>query len=248
MRAIVGIICAAALAGCATTGSGTGANAGRTGQYADWLGLSTQAQKVLKPGEQLPDRSPNDAVLIFMAQQTKDEVARERAVQEATARALIMNSDTHCEVYMSDFLLKARSTTAVMSVAGLALSGAAGVTTPVRSANILSALSTFANGSQDRLNKAILSDRAPELLYKAVMAERSRERARLLALLVSKDLGAKAPGVVLAQIADYHARCGPTVGINSLTDSVLGAANSADADGTAAATAFVNGALKKPGS
>lgn len=201
--------------------------------------LSPQAKTVLmNAAGGIPDNAPNDALVIYLAQRMPENV-RQQAVADATVRALIMNSDAICEQYMANFILKSRTTTSILGVSSIAFSGAAGVTTPVRSANLLSALSSFTSGTQDKLNKAVMADKAPELLYKAVMAERSRERSRLLALLENTTLGDSAPGVVMAQLADYHGRCGPTVGINSLTDSVEGAANQAAERGADQADTFV---------
>ena len=238
MRAITMVIGALALAGCATTDSGLSRS---TGSYASKLALSRDAKAVLMDAAAgLTDSAPNDAVLIYLAQRSPEDV-RQQAVARATARALMMNSDSLCEQYMADFILKSRTTTSILGVSSIALSGAAGVTTPVRSANLLAALSAFTSSAQDKLSKTVLGEKTPELLYKAVMAERSQERSRLLALLQSGALGESSPGVVLAQLADYHGRCGPTVGINSLTNSVQGAADRAAKNGTDQADAFVNG-------
>ncbi len=236
MKAISTLICSSILGACATTGTAISRS---EGEYANRLVLSEEAKSVLRSqGAVLPERAPLDAVVIYLAKSVPGETSR-KEVNKATARALIMTSDAACEQYMASFLFKARTTTSVLGVSSLALSTAAGVTTPVESANLLSALSAFTIGAQDRLTKTIVADKAPELLYKSVMAVRAQERARLLTLLESRDLGDAAPDVVMAQLAEYHGRCGPTVGINGLTDSVQVTADRADKTGADQANEFV---------
>jgi hypothetical protein len=239
MRTVIGIFGALALTGCTTTGMSMSG-----GEYAARLALSKQAQTVLSSAPaSLPADSPSDALFIYLAQRNPDEPLRRRAVANATARALMLNSDLACEQYMRDVIKRIRTTKSVLGVSSLALSGAAGVTTPVRSANLLSALSAFSSSADAKLSTTVLADKAPELLYKAVMAQRSEERSRLLTLLVNADLGEAAPGVVMAQLAEYHSRCGPTVGINGLEASVENKTEQAPEKGAERATSFVRGAM-----
>lgn len=241
MRVIIGILGALAVAGCTTTDISRS-----RGGYAGKLALSNEAQTVLNSATaDLPPESPSDALLIYLAQRTPDATLRRRAVADAAARALILNSDLICERYMAAVIKRVRTTKSVLGVSGLALSGAAGVTTPVRSANLLSALSAFSSSADAKLTTTVLADKAPELLYKAVMAQRTQERSRLLTLLVNAELGESAPGVVMAQLADYHNRCGPTVGINGLEDSVQNEADRAPGKGAEKATNFVRDAMVK---
>lgn len=237
MYKIIAILLVLTLPACATTNHLSRSS----GKYADALALSSQAQEILGLEHPvLPTASPNDALIIYLAKM-RPASERDVAVAKATAMALLMNSDALCERYMADFMLKSRTTTSVLKVTSLGLSTAAGITEPVSSANTLAALSAFASGSEEKLTSTVMANNSPELLYRAVMAERTRERTRLLTLLADDSLGMTAPTVVLAQVADYHARCGPTIGINSLSASVQQATNAAPEKGAQDAATFVKG-------
>jgi len=231
------IVLALALQGCATTKSEISRS---SGGYSSSLKLSQQAQDVINsaPNLKLPDNSPSDAVLIYLALRKS---ASKVELDRATALALIHNSDMICEHYMADFMLKSRTTSSTLQITSLGFSSLASVTEPAKSANILAGLSAFATGAEEKLKKTVQADKAPELLYKAVMAERSRERNRLLTLLQSEALGDSAPAMVIGQIADYHSRCGPTVGINALGNAVDSTSQAAPAEGKDAAEKFVQG-------
>jgi hypothetical protein len=246
MRILYLVLAASLASGCGTL-SGVQEASRSSGDYSSLLKLSNQALAVL--GQTTPstlaDNSPNDAVLIYLAKQEKDENKRNEAVSNAVISAYILNSDRLCEQYMANFLLKSRSLTAGLRIASLGLSTAAGVSTPVRSANVLSSLSAFASGSEEKLNESVLSRRSPELLYKSVMAVRSRERSRLLAIQASDIPSASKSAILLSQIADYHNQCGLTVGINQLEAAVQTSAVNAAQDGTTAASDFVTQATTR---
>jgi hypothetical protein len=212
----------------------------RTGDYARALKLSPAALKVLSStaSEALPENAPNDAVLIYLAKRSP-EANRENSIASATAKALIMNSDLLCERYMADFILKSRVTSNGLRLGSLSLTTAAGVTTPVRSANLLSGIATFLSGSEEKLTQSVLGSKTPELLYRTVMSIRTRERTRLLTLLRSDVLAGESPSIVLGQIADYHNQCGPTVGINGLEQAVQDTANQAATTGQTRAASFI---------
>lgn len=221
----------------------------RTGDYANALRLSNEAISVLSAAASapLPDNAPNDAVMIYLAKQQPENV-RQKAIATATATALIMTSDRICEIYMADFLLKSRSVSGGLRLGSLAFSTAAGVSTPVRSANVLSAISSLMSGSEEKLTETVLGKKAPELIYRSVMSIRTRERTRLLILLGSADLNESASGIVLSQISDYHNQCGPTVGINGFEQAVQASANTAATEGKTDAEAFVRQTLDSTGS
>jgi len=241
MRVIVGLVGALAVAGCAT--SDLSRSRGKFGQA---LALSDQARAVLQsPNESLPPNAPIDAVMIYQAQRASasDDAAREKAVAEATARALIMKSDLLCDQYMASMLKQARTAKSTLSLSGLALSTAGGVATPASSANLLSSLSSFAKGADAGVSAIFFADQTPEVVYKAMMVRRTEVRTRLLKLL---ELDGGAPHVVLGSLGEYHTLCNPTVGINSLEDAVKEQAEKAVEKGADQAAAFVGNKAVTP--
>ena len=214
----------------------------RPNDYVTALTLSPEAQQMLNGSPEsltLPTNAPNDAVLIFLAKKS-EATNRDIRIARATAMSMIMRSDEICEAYMASFLTKTQFTRGGLRVASLAFSTAAGVTTPVRDANRLSALASLLSGSEEKLYETVLGKRAPELLYRSVMAIRTRERTKLLKILNDEEFKDIGPAMVIGQITDYHSQCGPITGLNGIDQSVQDAADTAIDKGTKAARDFLN--------
>lgn len=218
-----------------------------TDRYETALGLSASAKIVLNNLDhpQLGNDPSGDAILLYTTAINSTNADRSQRIEKATAYALIMNSDALCEKYMVDFLKDSKSTVSMLQITSLGFSTSASLLKPASSANLLSGLSSFTSGTEEKLKKTVLGDREPELLYRAVMAERSRERTRLLTLLGSNISEGNTAGVVMSQINDYHAKCGMNFGIISLSTSVDAAAEKAAQDGRNQAQDFLKGLTQK---
>ena len=145
---------------------------------------------------------------------------------QATFLTLVSTSDKACEKYMSGMITASNSVTSSLNITGLALSSAASLTSPTRSANLLSGLSTFAGGTEKQLSDTVLGGKAPPLLYRAVMALRKKERSKIATLVGQNQFALAA-----VELEPYHAQCGPTIGINALDESVENSSQNALEDG-----------------
>lgn len=141
--------------------------------------------------------------------------------------ALISRSDEACEKYMADAIVQANGSSSVLNVSSLALTGLAGTLKPLNTAQALAAGATFATGTETYLSTKVLGGNAPALIYKSVMAERTRERSRMTQLM---GLGAD-PLMIAADVQNYHNMCGVTVGINALNTAVTEAEAGAESAG-----------------
>ena len=157
---------------------------------------------------------------------TKATLSGDQLIQSATVLALLSTSDVACEEYMAGMITASNTVISGLGIANLALSGAASLTSPTRSANLLSGLATFAGGTEKELSDTALGGKSPALLYKSVMALRKKERAKILALLTTAPFA-----LSTSDLTSYHGKCGPTVGINALEQAVDKASNDAGQDG-----------------
>lgn len=141
--------------------------------------------------------------------------------------ALISRSDEACEKYMADAIVQANGSSSILTVGSLALTGLAGTLKPINTSQALAAGATFATGTETYLSTKVLGGNAPALIYKSVMAERTRERSRMTQLM---GLGAD-PLMVAVDVQNYHNMCGVTVGINALNTAVTEAEAGAESAG-----------------
>jgi len=93
---------------------------------------------------------------------------------------------------------------------------------------LLSGVAGFATGTEKQLASTVLGGKSPALIYKAVSASRRKERSRIVTLYSASGFH-----IAAAELADYHALCGPTVGVNALEDAVNKAAIDAPKEGVA---------------
>jgi tetrahydromethanopterin S-methyltransferase subunit D len=148
------------------------------------------------------------------------------AAERAVLLALINASDTSCERYMAGMITSSNTLKSVLGVSSLGLSSAASLSAPTRSANILSGVAGFATGTDQQLSNTLLGGKSTALIYKAVSAARKKERSRIMGIYESGNFA-----LASAELADYHALCGPTVGVNALEEAVEKANSDAAADG-----------------
>lgn len=195
-------------------------------QYANKFGLSSDTLASLKLSNSDAGFVPGDTVLALAAGQS------DSGKRAATIIAMISASDAACEDYMAGVVASSNSIISTLGITTLGLTSAAAVTSPTRSANLLSGIASFTGGSEKELSDTVLAGNSPQLIYKAVKAVRKKERSRLINLLSQNDIGFALAAV---DMADYHAQCGPTIGVNALEEAVSIADQNAIADGVEAA-------------
>jgi len=141
------------------------------------------------------------------------------ATQRSAMTALLNASDAKCKVVMVDVLNIGKSTQSVLGISALGLSTAGGLSSPTRSANILSGLASFVIGTEDELKDTILGGNDPNLIYDAVWTGRAILRSKIMTLL-NEELGTETDGVVatraFSEIEAYDNACGVTDGENTL--------------------------------
>lgn len=208
----IGFMSVVLLSGCASSRK-YGAGLSLSFASADELGMEIEEIKSKEYIDKiyLKNRKiPADYAISYAIKENTPEMAL------AVGSALINNSDAACEAYMANSIAQSNWVTSSLSVSNIALSTAASVATPARSANLLGGLSSLADGTETRLTERVLDGAAPHLIYRSVMSARERERTALTLLLVNPRTAQSA----LNQLASYHSLCGVTVGINELNSAV----------------------------
>lgn len=232
------------LQGCMTTNYKAHiAGTNKKENYQSSLGLSPSAQKLLKVSASsmaLEDKSPGDALIIYAVRK-----ANANATNRSIALALIYNSDMLCELYMVDVIKISNTTSAGLKLSNQIFSAAAGVTTPVRSANLLGGLATLSAGTEQNLKKELLGDKAPDIIYKAVWTERLKKRTEMLTMLADENSGEAGAASVISEIQSYHTLCGTTVGLGSISASVDAAQKVAKQEGDNIAKAALTKIMKE---
>ena len=96
------------------------------------------------------------------------------------------------------------------------------MTTPVRSANLLSGISTAAQGIEDELANSILGGQDGDILLQAVRKGRKRQREALSAILLGSSSPSIAPNFnqFLIEFSTYHDSCGISYGRQVLRGAV----------------------------
>jgi hypothetical protein len=149
------------------------------------------------------------------------------ALSRATYSALLDKSDKDCEKYMTEVIIYAQKVDSGLTLGSLFLSGAATLITPLRNSHIAAGGATYLSGSKDALSQIVLGGNTTSVLYRAVMAGRSKEKARLLALMADNAR----LNDVQASLSAYHGMCGPVYGINQIDAAVTEAKNTAEKKG-----------------
>lgn len=163
---------------------------------------------------------------------TKDFEARFKAETSATTESerdvlrremvatLLAVSDVRCENYLVGVGVYANGARASFDLAGLALSTAGGVATPEESANLLSALATFAGGARDSLSQTVFAGRDYPVLYAAIRNGRRAQRDRYLDAAHDGDFDTWGHGSITALMTSYDVDCGINYGLQLISDAV----------------------------
>lgn len=153
--------------------------------------------------------------------ETAAATARQRAdLRREMVATLLAVSDVRCENYLVGVGVYANSTRASFDVASLALSTAGGVATPERSANLLSALSTFAGGARDSLANTVFAGRDYPVLYAAIRNGRRTQRDRYLDVAHDGGFDTWGRASITTLMTSYDVDCGINYGLQLISDAV----------------------------
>ena len=133
---------------------------------------------------------------------------------------LLAVSDVRCENYLVGVGVYANGTRAGFDITSLALSTAGGVATPEESANLLSALSTFAGGARDSLANTVFAGRDYPVLYAAIRNGRRAQRDRYLDAAHDGDFDTWSHSSITALMTSYDVDCGINYGLQLISDAV----------------------------
>lgn len=138
---------------------------------------------------------------------------------------LVKSSDEACYKYLTEISTTEKTLRSGLGVSALLLSAASSVTTPVRSANLLSGISTATQGVEDELSNSILGGQDGDLLVQAVRKGRKSQRAAMADLLEGKQVNGKVVvkanfNRFLMEFPTYHDSCGISFARQVLRDAV----------------------------
>jgi len=139
--------------------------------------------------------------------------------QKALGALMIKASDDVCYAYLTDISTYEKGTKSVLGSAAILLSGAAGLATPVRSANLLSGISAATQGIEEELGSTILGGLEADILVQAVRKGRGRQRKALSDILNSNKADAGF-NMFIAEFSTYHDSCGISYGRDVIRDAL----------------------------
>ena len=139
--------------------------------------------------------------------------------QKILGALMIKASDDACYEYLTEISTVEKSAKSVLGSASILLSGAAGLATPVRSANLLSGISAATQGIEEELGSTILGGLDADILVQAVRKGRGRQRKALTNIINSKDENAGF-NMFIAEFSTYHDSCGISYGRDVLRDAL----------------------------
>ncbi|WP_371397320.1 hypothetical protein [Fretibacter rubidus] len=131
---------------------------------------------------------------------------------------ILSASDAMCYEYLNKLTQTEGTVKTILGTTALALSGAASITTPVDSANILAALSSLAQGTEDELSGTVLGGISGYTLVEAVKKGRKQTRNELMAIWTGgsdADASIKQEiryGQFMSRVRNYHDDCGIAYG------------------------------------
>lgn len=132
---------------------------------------------------------------------------------------MIKASDDACYKYLTEISTVEKGTKSVLGTVSILLSGAAGLSTPVRSANLLSGISAATQGIEEELGSTILGGLEADILVQAVRKGRARQRKALSDILLSNEPSAGF-NMFITEFSTYHDSCGISYGRDVLRNAV----------------------------
>jgi hypothetical protein len=138
------------------------------------------------------------------------------ALRHEFAYTLIAQSDADCEDYLVGISVVQGRVGGSLSVTSLLLSTIATITTPLRSAHLLSAGSTALSGSEKALKDTVFGGNEYRLLYTAVKSGREERRRQLFADIEGGAYDTWSAESIAAHLTPYHLNCGINFGLERL--------------------------------
>ena len=139
--------------------------------------------------------------------------------QKTLGALMIKASDDACYEYLTEISTYEKGTKSILGSTAILLSGAAGLATPVRSANLLSGLSAATQGIEEELGSTILGGLEADILVQAVRKGRGRQRTALTEILNSDEKNAGF-NMFITEFSTYHDSCGISYGRDVIRDSL----------------------------
>lgn len=139
--------------------------------------------------------------------------------QKTLGALMIKASDDACYKYLTEISTVEKGTKSVLGTVSILLSGAAGLSTPVRSANLLSGISAATQGIEEELGSTILGGLEADILVQAVRKGRARQRKALSDILLSNEPSAGF-NMFITEFSTYHDSCGISYGRDVLRNAV----------------------------
>lgn len=185
--AVIGLM----LTGCATVSSDS-SSLYMSGETARQIDLVAYLECITTDGAICLRSSPRGAEL------GKDWPSRERAIRrlevnlsaeqasferDRLVRVLISNSDYNCNLFLNRIRSSRTTITGGLRLTGVLTAAAAALTTPVRSANVLSGVSAATQDTSTVFQTSIFSALGAEVVYTTILDVRSRKLADVTAHL-----------------------------------------------------------------
>jgi len=139
--------------------------------------------------------------------------------QKTLGALMIKASDDACYKYLTEISTVEKGTKSILGTVSILLSGAAGLSTPVRSANLLSGISAATQGIEEELGSTILGGLEADILVQAVRKGRARQRKALSDILLSNEPSAGF-NMFITEFSTYHDSCGISYGRDVLRNAV----------------------------
>ncbi|MEH6676076.1 hypothetical protein [Phenylobacterium sp.] len=212
MKSVLAIVACLSLAACAT-------------QPSKWTDTYELGKAANGPPLTKEDAGPAWA----RAEGTGDGATKARY---EVLEILIRKSDILCENYLVGLSIQRNSISSGLDIAGLAFSTAGSLTTPARSANLLSGISTAFQGSRQKLTDNIFGGREYPLLYAAVKEGRRQQRKELMTRIERRDFDEWDPESILTLVQAYNIDCGINYGLHRINTSLVDPDGQDDRDTT----------------
>jgi hypothetical protein len=152
------------------------------------------------------------------------------ALRRELASSLIAQSDRLCEDYLTGVSVVRNGYATGLGVGALSFSAAGGVTTPVRSANLLSAIASLLTGANTNVSSTLFGGREYPLIYAAVKTGRRAQRDRIITEIEKSNGDYSTWGYhsILALVEGYHSDCGVNYGLQRMNALANGATDPSD--------------------
>lgn len=144
------------------------------------------------------------------------EPAVAQAQRDALVGMLVLASDRNCSLYL-DNLRKTQATyQSTFTMTSMVLSSAAGFTpTDIRTARVLSGLSSLTSGAADTLDRSVFAEQNTSVIIGAIENSRAAQRQELFAKM-AQPYATWRMSNALADAFDYHGQCSVSAGLSYL--------------------------------